>query len=246
MPSPIDRLAIQSWCFRGFRDNQTVIERLKSCGVSRIELCGFHVKPAAPETAAHLALYRAAGVGVTAYGVHYFSAVEAEGRAVFDLARAAGATTIGAHVPPGAIAIVERLCAEYGIRVAIHNHGRKDRLGPAWALDDLFKATSANIGLCLDTAWMLDSGEDPVAIAERFYDRLYGLHVKDFTFDRAGAPHDVVVGTGNLDLKGLLRLLVKRGWSGNCTIEYEGDVENPVPALSSCVMAIQEAHRAAA
>jgi sugar phosphate isomerase/epimerase len=70
--------------------------------------------------------------------------------------------------------------------------------------------------------------------------------VKDFTFDRAGAPHDVVVGTGNLDLKGLLRLLVKRGWSGNCTIEYEGDVENPVPALSSCVMAIQEAHRAAA
>jgi inosose dehydratase len=223
-----------------------VIDRLKSCGVSRIELCGFHVQPSAPESAAHLALYRDAGVGVTAYGVHHFSGSEAEGRVVFDFAKAAGATTISAHVPPGAVAVAEKLCKEYGIRIAIHNHGRKDRLGPAWALDDLFKATSPNIGLCLDTAWMLDAGEDPVAIAEKFIGRLYALHVKDFIFDRAGRPHDVVVGTGNLDLGGLLKLLVKHRWSGNCTIEYEGDVENPVPALTACVKAIQDAHRAAA
>ena len=240
MPADVlSRLAIQSWCFRGFKPNAEVAAKLNACGVKHVEMCGFHIDPAGAEVAPGIEVYRKAGIGFTAYGVHYFNQDEAAARKVFDFAKKAGCTTISAHVPPASIALAEKLCTEYGIRLAIHNHGRKDRLGPVWALEDLFKATSANIGLCLDTAWMLDAGEDPVKVAEKFRDRLYGLHVKDFVFDRAGNPHDVVIGTGNLDLDGLVKLLVRTGWAGNLTIEYEGDVDNPVPALTQCVQALR-------
>jgi len=239
MPDPLEHLAIQSWCFRGFKANPDVIAKLKLCGVANVEMCGFHIDPQSGDAAAAIGTYRAAGIGFTAYGVHYFNEDEAVGRRVFGFAKAAGCTTISAHVPVAALPLVERLCREYAIRIAIHNHGRKDRLGPVWALEDLFKVASSHIGLCLDTAWMLDCGEDPVAVAEKFADRLYGLHVKDFTFDSAGRPHDVVIGTGNLDLPGLMKVLLRRSWGGNLTIEYEGDVENPVPALTQCVAALR-------
>jgi sugar phosphate isomerase/epimerase len=238
MSNPLAHLAIQSWCFRGFKANPDVIAKLKLCGVKNVEMCGFHIDPQAGDTKAQIGVYRDAGIGFTAYGVHYFNQDEAIARRVFDFARLAGCSTISAHVPLEALPLVERLCSEYQIRIAIHNHGRKDRLGPVWALEELFKRSSANIGLCLDTAWMLDCGEDPVVVAEKFADRLYGLHVKDFIFDRAGNPHDVVIGTGNLRLPALMSLLKKKLWSGNLTIEYEGDVENPVPALTQCVAAL--------
>jgi len=102
----------------------------------------------------------------------------------------------------------------------------------------VFAQTGPAIGLTLDAAWALDAGENPVALAEKFADRLYGLHLKDFVFDRARRPQDVVVGTGNLDLPGLFATLRKVGFAGSLILEYEGDVQNPVPALKQCVAAV--------
>jgi sugar phosphate isomerase/epimerase len=86
----------------------------------------------------------------------------------------------------------------------------------------------------------MDSGQDPVAMAEKFASRLYGVHVKDFVFDRAGRPEDVVVGTGNLDLAKLKSVLDKNSFDGYTVLEYEGDVNDPVPALKECVEALGE------
>ena len=105
-------------------------------------------------------------------------------------------------------------------------------------LEQVFKDTSLRIGLCLDTAWALDSREDPVQTAEKFKDRLYSLHLKDFVFDRAAAPHDVVLGEGNLKLKSLLEAMGGISFAGDYIIEYEGDAGNPVPALKKCVEAV--------
>ena len=108
-------------------------------------------------------------------------------------------------------------------------------------LEKLFTEASSNIGLCLDTAWMLDSGEDPVAVARKFQERLYGVHIKDFVFDRAGRPEDVIVGTGNLDLEGLAAFLTEIEYDGYFTLEYEGDVNDPIPATKECVEAVRAA-----
>lgn len=239
-----DRLGIQSWCFREFKETDKLIEALKKCTVDRIELCGVHIDVNSP--AKTLQDFKAAGITVSSFGIHGFSADEAAARKVFELAVAAGFQTIGCSFALKEIPMLEKLCKEYGKKLAIHNHGRHDHLGSPWRLEEVFAQTSENIGLCMDTAWMLDAGCNPVEMAEKFQKRLYGVHVKDFIFDRAGKPEDVVVGEGNLDLKGFFAFLNRIKYSGYLTLEYEADASNPVPALKKCVDAIRSVDKATA
>jgi len=242
-PSLSDRLGIQSYCFRAFKTLPELIQALHDTGLSRLELWGGHLgsfDPAQADIAAAIDAFRTGGVVLTTCGVHGFDTNEASARRVFDFARAAGFSTIsGDFRTDEALPLVERLCEEYDARVAIHNHGRKHRLGSPEALADLFARSSPRIGLCLDTAWMLDSQEDPVAIARRFRDRLYGLHLKDFEFDADRNHRDVIVGEGGLDLPALIRLLVEIGFDGYLTQEFEGNPEAPVPSCRQCVEAIR-------
>ena len=41
------------------------------------------------------------------------------------------------------------------------------------------------IRFCIDTAWAVDVEQNPIQMAEKFADRLYGAHSEDFVFDRA-------------------------------------------------------------
>jgi len=241
----IERMGVQSWCFRGFKTHEEVVDALKACGMNRIELSHAHYKPwEAGDQREIVDFYRERGITISCYGAFGIDADEEKARKVFDFAAAAGFDTIVVMPDEGGIETAEKLCAEYGKKVAVHNHGRHDPYGPPWAIEKVFAETSPNFGLCLDTAWMIDSGFDPVEMAERFAERLYGVHVKDFVFDRAGKPSDVVVGEGNLDLPAFLRVLEKNDFAGFFTLEYEGDVDNPVPATKKCVEAIRKAARA--
>jgi sugar phosphate isomerase/epimerase len=237
----VKRLGIQSWCFRGYKDHPAVISALKACGVTRLEMCGVHFDPTSgPDCGPVIDLYKEHGITLSAYGVHGFGADRAKARKVFEFAARAGFDTISANLGPGGLETVEALCKEFGKKVAIHNHGRRHHLGSVEALNDLFSRASSNVGLCLDTAWMLDSGWDPVEVARQFRERLYGLHIKDFVFDRAGKPEDVVVGKGNLNLDGLIQWLIASDFQGYLTLEYEGDVENPIPPTAKCVQAVKK------
>ena len=236
-------LGVQSYCFRGFKENERVAELVRECGLSNIELCGVHADFADESGFGRIIeTYTSRGVKIISIGVQRFSADEAAERKYFEFAARAGAKVISADFAvdsvPASFRTAEKLADEYDISLAIHNHGGRHWLGPAAMLRQVFASTSARIGLCLDTAWALDSGEDPVAMAETFADRLYGLHFKDFVFDRARKPEDVVVGQGNLALAQLMRALESNGFEGAAVLEYEADVSNPVPALQACVAAI--------
>lgn len=236
-------LAVQSYCFRGFKTNPEVARLTREIGVAAIELCGVHAKFGEPATFPEvLAAYRDAGVAVVSIGVETIDGDEAKARHRFEFARAAGARFMSVSFPlrglAAALRAAERLAAEYDLRLGIHNHGGRHWLGNADALDWVLGQCGERIGLCLDTAWALDSKEDPVALVRRFGGRVHGLHLKDFVFDRAGKPADVVVGSGNLDLAGLREALGAVGFAGYAVIEYEGDVGNPVPALQQCVGAL--------
>lgn len=234
---------IQSWCFRGFKTLDDVLPRLKSCGANVVELSGVHGNFLNPtEADAIVAKCRAAGVRIASIGVERFTGNVARERALGEFMRKAGASVISVDFAPDAGTEVwraaERVAEEYDLKLAIHNHGGRHWLGNAQMLAQVFATTSSRIGLCLDTAWALDAHEDPIAMAEKFADRLYGLHVKDFVFDRAGKPTDVVIGEGNLDLPRLLKLVEANDRVASVIIEYEGDVENPVPVLTKCVQKI--------
>ena len=239
------RLAVQSYCFRAFKSHKEVIEKVKECGLSRVELCGAHVdwkeKGKFDEI---VKMYREGGVEICAIGVVGFGWDEKTERNYFEFARKAGCKVMSMDFAvgkmPGCAELAGRLAEEYDMRLGIHNHGARHWLGNSQMLSEVMGKCSERIGLYLDTAWALDSSEDPVGMVEKFGKRLYGLHIKDFVFDRAGNPQDVVVGTGNLKLRELYEALVKVNYAGSLVLEYEGDVNNPVPAVRECVKAVRE------
>lgn len=245
------QLGVQSWCFREFHGADKLVDLTRQCGLASIELCGVHAEFGNPATHEEtISAFQAKDIAISSViaisgiGVECFSGNKADEEKLFQFARKAGAMTISANFDietvPGAYRVAEELSERYGVRVAIHNHGGSHWLGSATALQHVFSHTSDRIGLCLDTAWALDAREDPVAVAEKFQDRLYSVHIKDFVFDRSGKPEDVVAGTGNLDLPRLLRVLDSMDFAGPLVIEYEGDAADPVPALSKSVQAVQK------
>jgi sugar phosphate isomerase/epimerase len=231
---------VQSFCFRGFKDNAKVASLVREIGVSSIELCGVHIDFNDESSFDKvIATYADAGVKINSIGVQGFSGDEAKERDWFEFARRAGAQVISAHFSldtlPKTIEVCQKLSAEYGVKLGIHNHGGYQWQGSSDALAYILKNSNDSIGLTIDTAWALDAGEKPVEWVEKFAGRVYGFHIKDFVFDRARKPSDVVIGTGNLDLPALVAATQKTGFSGYAVIEYEGDVNDPVPALAECV-----------
>lgn len=231
---------VQSYCFREFKDNVHVAASVKEIGLSRIEVCAVHADFNDPSTfAVSIAPYADAGVEIVSLGVQTFQGDEATERKWFECAQQAGAKFISAHFRVEsfmqAIPIAMKLAAEFDIRLAIHCHGGYQFGGSLDVLNHLLEISDERIGICLDTAWCLQSGGNPVQWVEKFADRLYGVHYKDFEFDKQGKWKDVIVGAGALDLPALCDALTAVNFAGYAVLEYEADAVNPVPALKQCV-----------
>jgi sugar phosphate isomerase/epimerase len=233
-------IAIQSWCYRHFKAIPEFLTQLKAAGVNAAEVCAVHANFLDPSSASKVAeQFKSAGVRIVAIGVETLGHDAAKDRARFEWCKAAGVRNMSFTFGPEAmfdgLKRVEALADEFDITLGIHNHGGYDWLGNVPILKYIFGRTSKRIGLHLDTAWAMDAKQDAVKMAEQFADRLVGVHVKDFVFDRAREPKDVIIGEGNLDLPKFMSLLKRINFAGPLVIEYEGDEQNPVPALSECV-----------
>lgn len=242
MNRPALNFGVQSWCFRHYKDNPTVADKVKEIGVSSIELCGVHADFADPSGFSDVVkTYKDKGVDIVSIGVQTFTGKDVE-KKWFECAAMAGATHISAHfnVDTFATAVPQTaaMAKDFGIRVGIHCHGGYQFGGSPDILDHLTSLGSGQIGLCIDTAWCMQIGPhrgDPVAWVERYGDLVFGVHYKDFTFGADAAWRDVVVGTGTLDLPAFVAALEAANFNGMAVLEYEGDVKNPVPALTQCV-----------
>ena len=236
-------IAIQSWCYRAFKPLANFLPQLKAAGATATELCGIHADFGKPETGAAVAAEcRAAGVTIVAIGVEYLSGDAAVDRPRFEWCRAAGVGHMSISFKPEALddgaeglRAIERLADEFDLQLGIHNHGGYDWLGNPAMLQYVLGKCSKRIGLHLDTAWAIDAKQNPVEMAEKFIDRLVGVHVKDFTYSPDRQPSDVIIGTGSLDLPRFAGVLKGAGFVGPLVIEYEGDENDPVPALTECV-----------
>ena len=231
---------VQSYCFRHFKDNKEVAAKVKEIGVSKIEVCAVHVDfndPSGWDDA--IAAYADAGVEIVSIGVQTFTGDVEKERQWFEFAKKAGAKFISAHFRidsfQEAVPAAVKLCDEFDINIAIHCHGGYMFGGSFDVLSHLLEIGGPRIGICIDTAWCMQAHGNPVKWVNDFADRVYGIHYKDFVFDRSGQWEDVVVGEGNLDLPALVEALDKANFSGYAVIEYEADVEAPVPALTRCV-----------
>ena len=236
-------LGLQSFCLRGIKDNAEVAAAVKRCGLRRIEVCNAHTGWDDAAAFGELArAYRTAGVPIVSIGVNRIGPDRDAAVRIFECAKAAGLDRMSVDFPldgvDEALRLADELSERYSILLGIHNHGGRHWLGSVTALRWVFGKTSDRIGLSLDTAWAIDSRENPVEMVRQFGDRLHLVHIKDFVFAADRTPEDVVVGTGNLSLPELDRALADVGFAGEAILEYEGDVNDPVPALRECVAAV--------
>jgi len=248
MPSESARnFGVQSYCFRHFKDNAEVASKVKQIGVDSIEVCQVHCDFG--DASAHqpvIDTYADAGVRIASIGVQTFRGDEAKETNFFEFAKAAGLDAMSISFPiedyRQRIEWLDAAAEKYGLKLAIHNHGGKHWLGNSEVLRHIFKWSSPRIGLCLDTAWCIDSGENPVKWVEEFGGggRLHGIHYKDFTYAPDRQHQDVIVGSGILDLPALIAALDAVSFDGYAVIEYEAEPERPVPALTGCVQAMRK------
>ena len=236
-------IGLESYCLRHFKDTPTVIQKLQKMGVRNLELCGCHIEFTDPDRFERdIQPYREAGISIVSL---FLGSIEEEksARIMCECARRAGVRHLAVSFSPGTSPaswhMAEKLGDEFDVLFAIHNHGGYDWLGSRQMLEHVFQQTGPRIGLCLDTAWAMAAGEDPMRMIEEFADRMYGVHVKDFIFDRAGKPEDVIVGTGNLDLAKLIPALERLPNLLTAVIEYEGEVEDPINSLTKCLEVIR-------
>jgi sugar phosphate isomerase/epimerase len=241
---PLDQnLGVKSYSFRHIKENSDVAAAVRYCGGSTIDLSRCHVNYDDPaEQERTIETYRQAGIRITGIGVVTMTTDEKTNRQYFEFVRRAGCNLISFSFFPEdheqILRNVEALCGEYDVRVAIHNHGGKHWLGNSTILKYFFGRTTPSVGLCLDTAWCLQAGEDPLQWLELFGERLYGVHFKDFVCNPSGKFRDTLLGEGMLNLPAFLEAFRGLPFDGSAVVEYEGT--DPVEATAKCVAVVRQ------
>ena len=175
-------------------------------------------------------------IKAVAFGVVGLGQNETENRKVFDLARKMGLQTITSEPDPKGLDNIEKLVKEYDIRVAIHNHPRREGYefwNPDYVLG-LVQNRDKRIGACADTGHWVRSGIKPVDALKTLRGRVLASHLKDLHEFSPGG-HDVPYGTGVSDIAGVLNELAKQNFDGHLSVEYEHDWETSVPQIAQCV-----------
>ncbi len=174
------------------------------------------------------------GVKLVCYGVCGLSKDEDGSRRTFDFAKDMGIETIVSEPPDDAFDTIEKLCEEYSINVALHNHPRPSKY---WGPDVVLKACkgrSKRIGACADTGHWMRSELNPVECLKKLEGRIVSFHFKDLNKSGRGA-HDVPWGTGKGDAKAMLTEIHRQRFKGVFSIEYEHNWLNSLPEIAEAV-----------
>ena len=262
------RLGVQAFSFYRYPFLDTV-DMVESLGLHYIEMIPFqrlsdenrkmrtdHNMPPEVQEAIKTKL-KQADIKVVTYGVVDLPNDETECRKVFDFAKAMGIETIISEPPYEALDLIDKLCAEYDVNVAIHNHPEPSLY---WNPDSVLKACegrSKRIGFCADTSHWRRSGIDVLETLKRCEGRLITFHFgdvsgKDVEALRASYEDgqakamvaainkipNVVFGEGDGDLVGWLAELKRQGFQGMFCIESFFEHKSDV-ALSKMAQSIE-------
>jgi sugar phosphate isomerase/epimerase len=178
-----------------------------------------------------------AGVKMAGFGVVGLSKNEAESRKMFDFAKDMGAETIISEPAADAFDVVEKLCDEYEINVALHNHPKPSGYWDYKTVLAACKGRSKRIGSCADTGHWTRSGISAIEAIKALEGRIISLHLKDLPVFGVAGPeaHDVPWGTGIVDIRGVLIELRRQKFQGVFSVEYEHNWMNSVPEIAHCV-----------
>ncbi|NND95896.1 MAG: sugar phosphate isomerase/epimerase [Pirellulaceae bacterium] len=236
-------IGIQSFSLRSF-DVRQAIRHMQGLGLHFVEFYSKHVPiDSTEQQLADLKETLAeAGVQMSSHGVNRFTKDHDANRAVFEFAKRAGLKNITCNPTADSFESLNKLVAEYDIRLGIHNHGPGSSYDKINEVVDAVKDHDPRIGACIDTGHFIRSKEDPIEAVERLGKRVFGLHIKDEERQEKKS-RNVIIGTGFLDLVALFRTLKKVGFpaDGSISLEYEANPDNPIDDIQQCLSAAEEA-----
>jgi sugar phosphate isomerase/epimerase len=213
------------------------VQAVARLGVKYVSIKDAHLplKSTADQRRAAAKKFLDAGVTPISCGVITLKDDESEIRNAFEYARDAGIPTIVCNPARAALPTLDRMVKEFGIRLAIHNHGPEDKVWPspldAW---EAIRKLDERIGVCIDVGHTARTGVDPIKAIKTCAPRLYDLHIKDIA-SKEGRSRPVEVGRGVLDVRGMLRALLDIGYAYHVGLEYEKDLKDPIPGAAESI-----------
>ncbi len=130
---------------------------------------------------------------------------------------------------------VEKLAEQYGIRVAVHNHPQPSSYWNPSLLLDAISGRSKLIGSCADVGHWRREGLNQLDCLNRLKSRIISFHFKDIASPETGDPHDVVWGTGVLDVEKMMEIMKEQQFKGYISIEYEYNWDNSLPEIKKSI-----------
>ncbi len=237
-------MGVQSYSLRAFNTLEAV-RHIEGMGLHHAEFYSKHLDPKASDGQIEETkkLLEKAEIKLVSHGVTGFTKNHDANRQVFEFARKAGIRNITANPQPDSFDSLDKLVAEFEIRIAIHNHGPGALYDSIESVQKAIHDRHKLIGACVDTGHFIRSGEDPVKAVLELGDRVYGVHVKDDEYKGDKRTHNVVIGKANLDVVGLFKALkkIKFPADGGLSLEYEANMQNPIDDMKQCLAVAREA-----
>ncbi len=105
-----------------------------------------------------------------------------------------------------------KLLKESGLTLVYHPHGYEFRPYEEGTLFDYMAENAENFDFEMDVYWIVHGGADPMELFERYPNKFKLMHLKDMKKGTVGnntghgdVEDNVVLGTGMIDIKGLLK-----------------------------------------
>ncbi|WP_339924493.1 sugar phosphate isomerase/epimerase [uncultured Cyclobacterium sp.] len=238
------KVGSQAYTFRLFSLEET-LEKLNSIGVKYVEMYpGQKISKSGNETtdfksitaegkAKIKALLKQYDIEPVGYGV--VNASDEDLPKLFDFAKELGIGILTSEAKPNQFDQIEKLCEEYQIKLALHNHPVPSYYWHPEVAARSLEGRSELMGVCADIGHWVRSGLNPVECLRQLEGRVISLHIKDLNKFGVRDAHDLPWGTGNSNVAGVLHELHRQGFEGAFSAEYEHNWENNLPDVEESI-----------
>ena len=177
------------------------------------------------------------GITMLTYFVFDIPGDKVESRRIFEFGKKMGIETFISEPKIEDLDWVESLCVEYGIKLAIHNHG--PRLSPVYMypekIVELTQDRSPLIGAACDFGHWAKEGIDPYEAVKILGDRVITIQMHDQSQINADG-HDVPWGTGKIKLDKILQFLKQESITPTMFgLEYSYNWDHSLPEIKTSI-----------
>ena len=236
------KLAVQGWTFHLFTFSEA-LEKIDSCGVKYVEgfpnqqigsciegKMDYHMNEATRQKV--LGMLHAKGIKMVSYGV-VKPKTDSDWVLLFKFAKEMGLQNIVSEPKEEQIPLISKLCDEYKINVAIHNHPKPSHYWNPDILLAAIKGASPRVGACADVGHWIRSGLDPIECLKKLEGHVIEFHMKDLNEKGVRSAHDLPWGTGISNIPAIMQEMKRQNFKGIISIEYEYNWEHNAPEVKA-------------